>query len=212
MAEIIDGGGREEFERQNDMEKLKRRLVEYEQQWNDMHFTICKLEQDNTTLRQQLSQAQTRLIDEQTTDDLKAHGWLSPDESAKLQQKLKDAECYGAAKDHTATVFMNQVKELQAQLAVMREALNFSYRSLLFLREDVDYRDGGETQRATRSIDSAFELVKSALSTTAGAEYLARMERYEIALNQIKLRGHQCGAIAQEALRPREALKGAKTE
>lgn len=33
-------------EPQTELAQLKDRLSKYEQMWNDMHFTICKLEQD----------------------------------------------------------------------------------------------------------------------------------------------------------------------
>lgn len=40
---------------------------------------------------------------------------------AELEKELKDAKLYGAYKDETATVFMNQVKDLQSKSATIEQ-------------------------------------------------------------------------------------------
>jgi hypothetical protein len=81
-----------------------------------------------------------------------------------------------------ATQLERERDQAVAACAKMREALEFAYRSFLFLREDVDYRNGEESIRAIAAIDRGMEPVKSALQPDIGAAFLDEHRRLEAEL------------------------------
>lgn len=167
MAEIIDGGGREKYEN----EVLKAKVATLEQQlaqaqaacaeWrNGWETGFARVQANFYHVPEALRSvdwiwiALTKAIQSDC-----GKGWLSPDESAKLQ----------------------------AQCAVMREFIIGAQHAW--------------AKGAAWSI-SADEIAQ-ALSTTAGKDFLQKMERYEKAL-QYYAPNNEFGSTA------REALKGAQ--